>query len=48
MLSWPLRLNEIAEGVELEIGGKDAGHFASQGRTNRDHRCANAKRKIRR
>ena len=37
-----LRLDEIAEAVELEICGKDAGHFASQGRANRDHRCADA------
>ncbi len=41
--SRPLRLDEIAEAVELEIGGKDAGHFTSQGRANRDHRCADAK-----
>ena len=37
-----LRLDEFAEAVELEICGKDAGHFASQGRANRDHRCADA------
>ena len=48
VLSRPLRLDEIAEGVELEIGGNDAGHFASQGCANRDHRCADAERKIRR
>jgi hypothetical protein len=29
VLARPLRLDEIAESVELEIGGKDAGHFAS-------------------
>ena len=38
VLSRPLRLDEIAKGVELEIGGKDAGHFASQGCAYRDHR----------
>ena len=43
-----LRLDEIAEGVELEICGKDAGHFPSQGCANRDHGCADAKRKVRR
>src|SRR5450631_976050 len=48
VLSRPLRLDEIAEGVELEIGGKDAGHFAAQGGANGDHRCADAERKIRR
>jgi hypothetical protein len=48
VLSGPLRLDEIAEGIELEIGGKDAGHFASQGCADRDHRYAEAERKIRR
>ena len=30
MLSRPLGLDEIAEGVELEIGGEHAGHFSPQ------------------
>ncbi len=47
VLSRSLRLDEIAERVELEIGGKDAGHLASQGCANLDHRCADTKRKIR-
>ena len=46
VLSGPLRLDEIAECIELEIGGKDAGHFASQGCTDRDHRRADGERKI--
>src|SRR5258708_14773050 len=45
VLSRPLRLDEIAESVELEIGGKDAGHLAPQGCANRNHRCADTKRR---
>ena len=40
--SGSLRLDEFAEAVELEICGKDAGRSASQRRTDRDHRCADA------
>ena len=48
VLPRPLRLDEIAEGVELEIGGNDARHFPSQGCANGDHRRADAKCKVRR
>ena len=48
MLSRALRLDKIAEGVELEISSNDAGHLAAQGCADRDYRCADAKREIRR
>ena len=47
LLSGPLLLDEIAEGVELEIGGKNTRHLASQRRADREHRDAEAERKIR-
>ena len=31
MLPGPLRLHEIVEDIEPEIGGKDAAHFTPQG-----------------
>jgi len=48
VFSRPLLLDEIIEGVELEIGGNDARHLAAQGRADRDHRCADTERQIRR
>ena len=39
ILSRPLGLDEIAEGVELEIGGEHAGHLSSQRGADRDHRA---------
>jgi hypothetical protein len=48
VLSGPLGLDEIVEGVELEIGGDDAGHFATQGCADRDYWRAYAECKIRR
>jgi hypothetical protein len=38
MFARPLRLNEIVESIELEIGGKDAGHLAPQGGADRNNR----------
>ena len=48
VLARPLCLDEIAECVELKIGGKDAGYLAPQRRAYRNHRRADAKRQIRR
>ena len=42
----PLCLNEIAESIELEIGGKNTAHLAPQGRADRDDRCADTERKV--
>src|SRR5437870_6223766 len=46
ILSRPLGLDEIAEGVELEIGGEHAWHLSPQGCADRDHRGANAEGEI--
>ena len=46
MLSRTLRVDEIAEGVELQIGRDDAGYLAAQGRADRNDRRADAEREI--
>lgn len=47
VLSGALRLDELAEGVELEIGRNDTGNLTSQRCADRYHRRADAERDIR-
>jgi len=42
MMSRPLGLAELAERIELEIGGDHARHLASQRRSDGDDRRADA------
>jgi hypothetical protein len=42
----PLGLHEMAEGVELEVGGNHAGDLAPQRRADRDHGRADAEGEI--
>src|SRR5947207_15017685 len=46
VLPWSLRIDEIAEIIELQISSDDTAHFTAQRRTHRDHWCADTERNI--
>lgn len=48
VLSGPLRLDEVAEVIELEIGGNDAARFTPQGYAYGDNGSADRERQVRR